>query len=78
MTGPDQQVLEQTRHIVDATIGVGAVASPWWLTYLEHGLGLFMLAGGAVLLSFRIYLSVLEIRAKRRAVIADLDSRSEG
>ncbi|MEE8386484.1 MAG: hypothetical protein V3S01_11265 [Dehalococcoidia bacterium] len=67
MNAPQQQViLDQARHAVDAAIGLGAVASPWWLVYLENGLGLFMLAGGAVLLSFRIYLSVLEIRAKRK------------
>ncbi len=77
MTGAVQQI-EQAKHTIDAAIGIGAVASPWWLVYLENGLGIFMLAGGAVLLSFRIYLSILEIRAKRRVYIKDLDRQQKG
>ncbi len=77
MTGPVQEIV-QAKNAVDGLIGIGAVASPWWLVYLESGLGLFMLTGGAVLLSFRIYLSILEIRVKRRAYIKDLDRQQKG
>lgn len=60
------QHAEPIKNTVDAAIGVGALSSPVWLQWIENGLGLFMLFGGAALLALRIYLAIREIRDKKR------------
>lgn len=39
---------------IDAAIGGVAASSPLWYQYVETGLGIFMLIGGAVLLCLRL------------------------
>ena len=56
----------RVKDAADGTLGLGALSSPVWLQYLESSLGLFMLAGGALLLALRIYLTIREIREKRK------------
>lgn len=50
------------RNTIDAALGTGAVTSPIWLQYIQDGLGLFMLIGGAVLLLLRLMIAWREWR----------------
>jgi hypothetical protein len=65
MGGSVEQNLEHLKQATDAAIGVTAVVSPLWMTYLENGLGLFMLIGGALLLGLRLWLTIREIRERK-------------
>jgi len=65
MSGPAQHI-EQLKQATDAAIGVSAVVSPIWLTYLENGLGLFMMIGGAILLGLRLWLTIREIKERKK------------
>ena len=54
--------VDAAKTAIDGTLGVGAVTSPFWLNWLETGLGLFMLVGGAVLLILRLLIAWREWR----------------
>jgi hypothetical protein len=61
-----QQSIETVKQAVDGTLGAGAVSAPFWVGYIETGLTMFMLAGGALLLALRLFLTVKEIRKKKK------------
>lgn len=51
---------QHTKQVIDHTIALTALASPWWLQVLQNGAAIFMLVGGAVLLSLRILIAFRE------------------
>lgn len=53
---------QHTKHIVDSTLGVAAISSPWWMQLLQTGVGMFMLLGGALLLALRLAIAWREWR----------------
>ncbi len=61
-----QQSIETVKQAVDGVLGASAVSSPLWVGYIETGLTMFMLAGGALLLALRLFLTVKEIRKKAK------------
>ncbi len=58
--------IDQIKTAVDGSLGVGAITSPFWLAWMESGLKIFMLAGGAVLLAIRILIAWREWRAGKQ------------
>lgn len=50
------------KEVLDGSLGLGAITSPIWLQYLQTGIGLFMLFGGAVLLALRLMIAWREWR----------------
>lgn len=54
--------MQHGKEIIDGTLGIGAVTSPIWLQYLQTGIGMFMLLGGAVLLAPRLAIAWREWR----------------
>lgn len=54
--------MQHGKEIIDGTLGIGAVTSPIWLQYLQTGIGMFMLLGGAVLLALRLAIAWREWR----------------
>ena len=59
------QIQQQYAQVGDAAIAVAAVTSPWWAT-IENGLTLYMILGGAVLLTFRILIAWRTWKCERR------------
>lgn len=58
--------IETLKHLADYGLAAGAVTSPFWLQMLERGFGLFMLVGGALLLTLRIAIALREWREKKK------------
>lgn len=58
--------IEGARNAIDGTLGLGAVTSPFWLSWVENGLGIFMLVGGAVLLTLRLMITWRQWRAGKQ------------
>ena len=46
--------MQDMRTPLDATVASIAVSSPLWYQYIETALGIFMLVGGATLLTLRL------------------------
>ena len=63
MNGPEQTV-QSAKAAIDATVGIGAVTSPFWMQALQTGIGVFMLIGGAFLLALRIMIAWREWRGR--------------
>lgn len=59
------QSIEPIKQAVDGVLGTGAVATAIWMPYLETGLTIFMLLGGALLLGLRLFLTIKEVRNKK-------------
>lgn len=57
---------DSAKASIDGTLGTVAVSSPIWLQWLENGLGLFMLVGGAALLVLRLAIAWREWRDGRK------------
>lgn len=57
---------QTARIIADAGVGAGAVSAGVWLQIIQNGLGIFMLVGGSVLLSMRLFLTYREIKSKKK------------
>lgn len=49
-----QKVQEVASTIGDGALALGVMTSPWWLNLIEAYLHIYIVAGGAVLLTFRI------------------------
>ncbi len=60
------QSIETVKQAVDGALGASAISAPIWVQYIETGLTVFMLAGGALLLALRLYLTMKEVRQKRK------------
>ena len=63
-----QTVQEQAKNVVDATLGGGAVASPWWLVYFNDAANALMIVGGIALLAIRLAISWREWRRGKNSV----------
>lgn len=57
---------QYTKGILDTIVGGGAVSSPWWMTYLQTGVTVFMLLGGAALLGIRLAIAWREWRNQKK------------
>ena len=55
-----------TKVGVDAVIATGVISTPLWLQLIEQGFQVFMLMGGAALLCMRIWITVKELRSKKK------------
>jgi len=59
-------VTEPGKQSLDGAIVAVSLASPWWLQALQQGVGLFMLLGGAALLTLRLAIAWREWRQGRK------------
>lgn len=65
--GEQKQITQHAQEIVDAALATGAITTPLWLQTLEEGIHIYILIGGAVLLTLRVVKLVREMRSKRNA-----------
>ena len=59
MTSPDPKT------VIDATIATGMIGTPIWLQWVEQGLQIFMLVGGAALLIMRLWIMYNEFKNRK-------------
>lgn len=60
-----QQHAPQIKHAADGLLAIFAMVLPAWINNVTTLVGLIGACGGVVLLGIRIYLGILEIRAKK-------------
>lgn len=48
-------------HQFDTALATGAVSSPIWVTYFEDPIRVYLIIGGALLLTFRLILAFNEV-----------------
>ena len=56
-----------TKTSVDVGVGAGSMTLATWSVILTSGFQWFAMIGGAVLLAFRLWLVIVELREKRRS-----------
>tara|TARA_Y100000593_G_C4302110_1_gene333893 strand:+ start:379 stop:573 length:195 start_codon:yes stop_codon:yes gene_type:complete len=59
MTSPDPKT------VIDTTIATGMISTPIWLQWVEQGLQIFMLVGGAALLIMRLWIMYNEFKNRK-------------
>ena len=58
---PAQQIVD-AQNVPDAVLAAGALSAPLWIRFLDDGLHVYVLVGGALLLTLRVIQAILEIR----------------
>tara|TARA_R110000772_G_scaffold22058_1_gene59965 strand:- start:228 stop:431 length:204 start_codon:yes stop_codon:yes gene_type:complete len=63
---PQEQVQHSLRTLLDGSIAIGALASPVWIDWIEHGAGAIMAVLGVVLVGIRVYMAIKELKRKAK------------
>ena len=61
MTTSTTQVIQQT---MDAALAGGTLTSPFWIQAVTEGFQIYVLVGGAVLLTLRVVTALQDLRKK--------------
>ena len=61
----DLKTTEKLKNVTDTALSTSLVSTPIWLQWVEQGLQLFMLVGGSVLLTFRLWAMLRERKRKK-------------
>ena len=55
---------QQTKVVIDGTIGSGGLSAPWWVQQVDVYMGVLLAIGGVVLLVLRIAISWKELKSR--------------
>lgn len=62
MSSTEHQPIQET---ADAAMATVAIISPVWMELIQDGFGIYVMVGGAILLTLRIIKAIKDLRHKR-------------